>query len=110
MLHRLGLSSYDCLILGSDGVRLWDLQSGEESARPTGAGNRGATTALAWIRREDDPEDGLVYGTANGYLVCWKEIRRGESSVRLFQAQWENIDIWIGILRRGLLLPGCTGC
>lgn len=39
---------------------------------PVGAGNRGATTAIAWVRREDEPEDGLIYGTQNGHLVCWK--------------------------------------
>ncbi|RDB18853.1 hypothetical protein Hypma_014539 [Hypsizygus marmoreus] len=63
---------------GVDGVRLWNLRTATELARPSGAGQRGATTALAWIQREDEPDDGLVYGTANGYLVCWKETRGSE--------------------------------
>jgi len=40
---------------------------------PGGASGRGATTALIWIRRDDEIEDSLVYGTQAGYLVGWKE-------------------------------------
>ncbi|KAF8233894.1 hypothetical protein L208DRAFT_1264379 [Tricholoma matsutake] len=39
----------------------------------TGEGQRGAATALVWIRQEDKPEDGLVYGTQNRFLICWKQ-------------------------------------
>jgi hypothetical protein len=44
-----------------------------EIIRPSGVGRRGATTSLAWIRREDAPEDVLVYGTQAGDVVVWKE-------------------------------------
>ncbi|KJA13943.1 hypothetical protein HYPSUDRAFT_98037, partial [Hypholoma sublateritium FD-334 SS-4] len=44
------------------------------------AGNRGATTALAWIRREDEPDDGLIYGTASGLVVCWREVSGRETT------------------------------
>lgn len=60
---------------------MWNLNDSAQFERPSGAGHRGATTALAWVRREDEPDDGLVYGTANGWLVCWKEIRREEETV-----------------------------
>lgn len=41
--------------------------------RLTGACYRGATTVLTWIRREDEPNDALVYGTQRGFLVCWRQ-------------------------------------
>ncbi|KAF4611804.1 hypothetical protein D9613_004487 [Agrocybe pediades] len=70
---------------GVDGVRIWDMRSvvgkhippawkASQFFRPCGAGERGPTTALAWIRREDEPEDGLVYGTASGMIACWREV------------------------------------
>lgn len=64
-------------------MRIWDFRmNGRQVSRPSGAGHRGATTALAWVRREDEPDDGLVFGTANGYLVSWKETRSRGQSVR----------------------------
>ncbi len=69
-----------------DGARIWDLRSivsgrhtpstwnVSQFLRPSGAGDRGATTALAWIRREDEPDDGLIYGTSGGLIVCWREV------------------------------------
>jgi hypothetical protein len=42
---------------------------------PTGVGARGAATSLIWIRREDEPEEVLFYGTQNGYLVCWRQVQ-----------------------------------
>ncbi|KAF4611959.1 hypothetical protein D9613_004307 [Agrocybe pediades] len=70
---------------GVDGVQIWDMRSvvgkhvppgwkATQLSRPCGAGDRGPTTALTWIRREDEPEDGLVYGTASGMIVCWREV------------------------------------
>ena len=49
---------------------------------PSGAGHRGATTAIIWITRDDEPEDVLVYGTQSGHLVVWKEVHR-HSQVRI---------------------------
>ncbi|RDB28137.1 hypothetical protein Hypma_001403 [Hypsizygus marmoreus] len=71
----------DGKLASGDGVRMWNLRKMTELDRPSGAGQRGATTALSWIRREDEPDDGLVYGTANGFLVCWKETTSGENSL-----------------------------
>ena len=48
---------------------------------PGGAGKRGTTTALTWVRRDDEVEDGVVYGTQGGYLVVWKENRGMLTSV-----------------------------
>ncbi|KAJ3780659.1 hypothetical protein GGU10DRAFT_278984, partial [Lentinula aff. detonsa] len=39
------------------------------------SGNRGATTAIAWIIRPDDAEEGLVFGTDDGYLSVWRQER-----------------------------------
>ena len=52
---------------------------------PGGSGKRGATTALVWIRYDDELEGGLLYGTQAGYLVGWKE-RRGETNVCRFSS------------------------
>jgi hypothetical protein len=30
------------------------------------------TTAIAWIIRPDDTEEGLAFGTDDGYLCIWK--------------------------------------
>ncbi|KAF9555246.1 WD40 repeat-like protein [Agrocybe pediades] len=70
---------------GVDGVRIWDFRDvmgkqlpsdwrASQLSRPSGAGDRGPTTALTWVRREDEPDDGLIYGTAGGLVVCWREI------------------------------------
>src|SRR5688572_26554999 len=66
---------------GSDGVRLWDLKRNIKLRIPGGSGQRGATTALTWVRRDDEVEDGLIYGTQGGYLVGWKETRGAETFV-----------------------------
>ena len=62
---------------GTDGVKIWDLQKKKQLNGPTGAGTRGATTALAWIARTDDPDEALFYGTQSGTLVCWKQKSAG---------------------------------
>ncbi|KAJ7037649.1 WD40-repeat-containing domain protein [Mycena alexandri] len=57
----------------SDGTRLWNLENMTAIARPAGAGIRGATTALLWVRREDEAAEVLFFGTHRGFLVCWKQ-------------------------------------
>ncbi|KAF8143417.1 WD40-repeat-containing domain protein [Mycena galopus ATCC 62051] len=59
---------------GPDGVQLWDLQAMRPLQRPAGAGDRGATTALLWIRREDEPGEILFYRTQSGLVVCWRQL------------------------------------
>ncbi|KAK7015672.1 hypothetical protein R3P38DRAFT_2465216, partial [Favolaschia claudopus] len=58
---------------GSDGTRLWNLDTLSQHPRPATKGSRGWTTAMLWIRRADDPAETLFYGTEKGYLVCWKQ-------------------------------------
>jgi hypothetical protein len=41
--------------------------------RPANGGLRGATTAITWTNRDDEPGDILFYGTINGYLVSWQQ-------------------------------------
>ena len=69
---------------GSDGVKVWNLLDNSPIKIPGGSGRRGATTALVWIRHDDEVEDSLVYGMQAGYLNGWKERRGGgERKVRL---------------------------
>ncbi|KAJ4477397.1 hypothetical protein J3R30DRAFT_3291224, partial [Lentinula aciculospora] len=35
-------------------------------------GECGMTTAIVWLTKPDDVEDGLAYGTEDGYLAIWK--------------------------------------
>ena len=55
-----------------NGVQVWVLPSMKTLVTPVGAGNRGTTTAIAWVRWEDEPDDVVIYGIQNGYLACWK--------------------------------------
>ncbi|KAK7048785.1 WD40 repeat-like protein [Favolaschia claudopus] len=64
---------------GYDGTRVWNLKDlAQISPRPAPVGIRGATSAIAWTNREDDPGELLFYGTVGGYLVCWRQLA-GES-------------------------------
>lgn len=60
---------------GSEGVEIWNLNDESKVKVPAGAGHRGDTTAIVWIRRDDTVEDGLAYGTQAGLLIVWKETR-----------------------------------
>ncbi|THU82482.1 hypothetical protein K435DRAFT_574295, partial [Dendrothele bispora CBS 962.96] len=48
------------------------------------AGDRGTTTAIAWIIRPDDADDGLAYGTEDGYLSIWKRHRKEDNFSEVF--------------------------
>lgn len=69
----------------SDGVKIWNLLDESPIKIPGGSGRCGATTALVWIKCDDEVEDGLVYGTQAGYLISWKE-RCCEQKVCLYLA------------------------
>ncbi|KAK0487972.1 WD40-repeat-containing domain protein [Armillaria novae-zelandiae] len=60
---------------GADGVYLWNMKTGKQLRRPGGGGFRGDTTAMTWIRGEDDADEALIYGTLRGYLICWRQIK-----------------------------------
>ncbi|KAK7472160.1 hypothetical protein VKT23_000282 [Stygiomarasmius scandens] len=68
--------AYVNVFRGTDGVRIWDLNSFHEHSvphSPAGPGFRGAATALCWISMKDRPEELLAYGTQNGQLVVLRE-------------------------------------
>ncbi|KAJ7052867.1 hypothetical protein C8F01DRAFT_1090226 [Mycena amicta] len=67
---------------GADGTRVWDLRSMRSLAAPRSSESRGATTALVWIKREDDLSEVLLSGTQKGYLACWKA---GNQNARNFE-------------------------
>ncbi|KAE9383924.1 hypothetical protein BT96DRAFT_1027034 [Gymnopus androsaceus JB14] len=73
---------------GADGVRIWSLQTNGQLKGPTGAGTRGATTALTWISRTDDPDEALFYGTQSGALVCWKQRSAGRTETEEFEERF----------------------
>ncbi|KAJ7442694.1 hypothetical protein FB451DRAFT_1190541 [Mycena latifolia] len=47
---------------------VWDLQKMRQLRGLSNPGSRGATTAILWVRRADDPGDALFYGTQGGYI------------------------------------------
>ncbi|KAJ6529252.1 WD40-repeat-containing domain protein [Mycena capillaripes] len=53
---------------GTDGTKVWDLRTMHELGSPKTPEIRGASTALVWIKREDDLSEALFYGTQNGQL------------------------------------------
>ncbi|KAJ7668603.1 WD40-repeat-containing domain protein [Mycena polygramma] len=57
----------------ADGTKVWDLETMTQLGCPSSSAIRGATTAITWIKRDDDPGEALSYGTQGGYLVCWRQ-------------------------------------
>ncbi|KAJ7605666.1 WD40-repeat-containing domain protein [Mycena polygramma] len=57
----------------TDGTKVWNLDTMQQLRSPGSSATRGATTAIAWIKRDDDPGEVLSYGTQGGYLVCWRQ-------------------------------------
>ncbi|KAJ7736277.1 WD40-repeat-containing domain protein [Mycena metata] len=66
---------------GTDGTKVWDVSTKRELASPKSPAIRGATTALVWVKREDDLGEALFYGTLNGYLICWRQAKQDELTV-----------------------------
>ena len=67
---RLSLSQcYTDLSGGGDGLIVWSLEDMVQLHRISTFNVRGATTAITWIRRDDSPEEGFVYGTLEGYIT-----------------------------------------
>ncbi|KAJ7044224.1 WD40-repeat-containing domain protein [Mycena alexandri] len=58
---------------GADGTRVWDLETMKEMRGPSSGGIMGATTAIVWIKRDDDPGECLFYGMQEGYVVRWRQ-------------------------------------
>ncbi|KAF9062087.1 WD40-repeat-containing domain protein [Rhodocollybia butyracea] len=54
---------------GTDGVKIWNLVTKRRIPSPEGAGSRGATTAILFISRSDDPDEAIIYGTQTGKLA-----------------------------------------
>lgn len=54
---------------------IWAMPMGLPVETPTGSGNRGFTTAVLWMTRADDTEEGIAYGTDEGYLCIWKRVK-----------------------------------
>ncbi|KAJ6565163.1 WD40-repeat-containing domain protein [Mycena vulgaris] len=60
---------------GNDGTRIWDVKCMTQIPnRPANGGLRGATAAIAWTNRDDEPGEILFYGTVNGYLISWRQV------------------------------------
>ncbi|KAE9387377.1 hypothetical protein BT96DRAFT_799932, partial [Gymnopus androsaceus JB14] len=48
------------------------------------AADRGVTTAIVWLTRPDDTDDGLAFGTEHGYFCIWRRSRREEEFIEIF--------------------------
>ncbi|KAK1219595.1 hypothetical protein PQX77_017691 [Marasmius sp. AFHP31] len=70
---------------GGDGTFIWDLEEMKMVQQITTFGTRGGTTSLLWIHQKDTLEDGLVYGTHNGYVVLCKQSDQGVEEIDIFQ-------------------------
>ncbi|KAF5332313.1 hypothetical protein D9758_016104 [Tetrapyrgos nigripes] len=69
---------------GRDGTHIWNLQEKKLLGSPAGAGDRGVTTALAWMIRPDDTDDGLAFGTDDGYLSIWRRSRKEQDFAEVY--------------------------
>ncbi|KAK7467557.1 hypothetical protein VKT23_004610 [Stygiomarasmius scandens] len=61
---------------GYHGTMIWLLSNCKPVLRPTGAGTRGATTAISWISSSNTA---IVFGTSEGWLCIWKLEADGRS-------------------------------
>lgn len=59
-------------------MKLWSLPAMGRIRSPCGAGSRGATSSIVWVRRDDEPDEALFFGTQNGYLICWQQSRHSQ--------------------------------
>ncbi|KAE9382922.1 hypothetical protein BT96DRAFT_951784 [Gymnopus androsaceus JB14] len=51
------------VLVGQNGTTIWAMPLGVPVESPTGLGDRGFTTAVVWMTRPDDTEEGIAYGT-----------------------------------------------
>ncbi|KAJ7878720.1 WD40-repeat-containing domain protein [Mycena leptocephala] len=58
---------------GLSGTLVWDVEKMETLRSPSSPTIRGATTALLWVKRADDPGSTLFVGTLQGYVVVWRQ-------------------------------------
>ncbi|KAF5370955.1 hypothetical protein D9757_009869 [Collybiopsis confluens] len=65
---------------GEAGTKIWHLPTEKMIPGPTGASDRGTTTAMVWLTRPDNEEEGLAYGTEHGFLCIWKRKKDGEEA------------------------------
>ena len=90
---------------GEEGTTIWDLETGERVGVPTGAADRGITTAVVFMTTKDEADDGVAYGTDDGYLCIWKRGSEEDnvSSGRCYHRAMLTIDDQI--VRRSILFP-----
>ncbi|KAF5344646.1 hypothetical protein D9757_015038 [Collybiopsis confluens] len=69
---------------GEAGTKVWHLPSAKAIPGPTGASDRGITTAIVWLTRPDNKEEGLAYGTEHGYLCIWRKNKEGDGFTEMF--------------------------
>ncbi|KAJ7757419.1 hypothetical protein B0H14DRAFT_2634884 [Mycena olivaceomarginata] len=56
----------------TDGAKVWDLRTMHEVRSPDSPAIRGGTTALVWIKREDDLSEVLFYGTEHAAKITYQ--------------------------------------
>ncbi|KAF7300373.1 Transcriptional corepressor [Mycena chlorophos] len=88
---------------GTDGTKVWDVRSDRPLEAPQSSAVLGATTAVIWVKNEDDLNLALWSGTERGYLICWKAVARKKAYSAYQQALYllpnpkEDPKLWYGI-------------
>ncbi|KAJ3709437.1 hypothetical protein C8R42DRAFT_649379 [Lentinula raphanica] len=58
---------------GEAGTKIWQVSNAKPLSCPTGVSDRGITTAIVWLTRPDNEDEGLAYGTEHGFLCICNE-------------------------------------
>jgi WD40 repeat protein len=65
------------LLQGSDGVRLWNIETLDELRIPNqNYGRLGPTTCVVWLTRTENLDEMLCYATGLGYVVFWEQEKK----------------------------------
>ncbi|KAJ3991056.1 hypothetical protein F5050DRAFT_1716398 [Lentinula boryana] len=76
-VHPLGIFA------ACGGMRIWHLPTGKSLLTPTNTADRGITTAIVWLTKPDDDNDGLAYGTEHGSFASGSGTRMNTHSGQL---------------------------
>ncbi|KIK55397.1 hypothetical protein GYMLUDRAFT_248647 [Collybiopsis luxurians FD-317 M1] len=101
---------------GVDGLQIWDLRIRKQLGVLSGAGSWGATTAVTWVTRSNDPDNAVFFGTQSSSLVCWWQLP-AKSNARAFEEKFdmplagssEITDIAFDNTTGQLAVCNCTG-
>jgi hypothetical protein len=67
--------------VGYDGVCVWRVDVSKTVPDPGVPIERGELTSICWIKRGDEPDDGIAFGTGAGYVTVWMQRGREDAMV-----------------------------